>query len=115
MSPGPREDKIRIQDAGLSHPLARPEAPGGSITPSAVAGINRSVTGNASRTAPGTAAVVWLTTSGCRPPIRHDAQDLLDMGIRHALHDRSYEDVRTKFYEHFLMIAGAANDAGLPH
>ena len=41
------------------------------------------------------------------------AQDLLEMAIRLALHNRSYEDVATKFFEHFLMIAGAANDAGL--
>ena len=41
------------------------------------------------------------------------AQDLLDMALRLAQHNRSYEDVATKFFEHFLMIAGAANDAGL--
>ena len=29
------------------------------------------------------------------------------------VHDRSYEDVATKFFEHFLAIAGAANNAGL--
>ena len=29
------------------------------------------------------------------------------------MHNRSYEDVATKFFEHFLAIAGAANDAGL--
>ena len=41
------------------------------------------------------------------------ALDLLDMALRLALHDRSYEDVATKFFEHFLAIAGAANNAGL--
>jgi len=41
------------------------------------------------------------------------AQDLLEMALRLAMHDRSYEDVATKFFEHFLAIAGAANSAGL--
>ena len=35
------------------------------------------------------------------------------MALRLAMHNRSYEDVATKFFEHFLAIAGAANDAGL--
>ncbi len=37
------------------------------------------------------------------------ALDLLDIALRLARHDRSYEDVATKFFEHFLAIAGAAN------
>ena len=41
------------------------------------------------------------------------AQDLLGMALRLAVHDRAYEDVATKFFEHSLAIAGAANDAGL--
>ena len=41
------------------------------------------------------------------------ALDLLEMALRLALQDRSYEDVATKFFEHFLAIAGAANSAGL--
>jgi hypothetical protein len=41
------------------------------------------------------------------------AQDLLEMALRLAMHNKSYEDVATKFFEHFLMIAGAANAAGL--
>ncbi len=41
------------------------------------------------------------------------AQDLLEMALRLAMHNRSYEDVATKFFEHFLAIAGAANNAGL--
>ena len=41
------------------------------------------------------------------------ALDLLEMALRLAMHDRSYEDVATKFFEHFLAIAGAANNAGL--
>jgi hypothetical protein len=41
------------------------------------------------------------------------AENLLDMALRLAVHDRSYEDMATKFFEHFLAIAGAANDAGL--
>ena len=40
------------------------------------------------------------------------ALDLLDIALRLAMHDRSYEDVATKFFEHFLSIAGAANNAG---
>src|SRR6478609_5877082 len=38
------------------------------------------------------------------------ALDLLDIALRLAGHDRSYEDVATKFFEHFLTIAGAANN-----
>ena len=41
------------------------------------------------------------------------AQDLLEMALRLAMHNKSYEDVATKFFEHFLAIAGAANNAGL--
>ncbi len=41
------------------------------------------------------------------------AQGLLEMALRLAVHNRSYEDVATKFFEHFLAIAGAANNAGL--
>ncbi len=37
------------------------------------------------------------------------ALDLLDIALRLARHNRSYEDVATKFFEHFLTIAGAAN------
>jgi hypothetical protein len=41
------------------------------------------------------------------------ALDLLEMALRLAVEDRSYEDVATKFFEHFLAISGAANNAGL--
>ncbi|TKV60533.1 glucosidase [Nakamurella flava] len=41
------------------------------------------------------------------------ALDLLDMALRLARHDIAYEDVATKFFEHFLMIASAANLSGL--
>jgi len=41
------------------------------------------------------------------------ALDLLDMALRLAAQDIAYEDVATKFFEHFLTIAGAANNAGL--
>ncbi len=37
------------------------------------------------------------------------ALDLLDIALRLARHDRAYEDVATKFFEHFLAIAGAVN------
>jgi len=41
------------------------------------------------------------------------ALDLLDMALRLASQDKAYEDVATKFFEHFLTIAGAANNAGM--
>jgi hypothetical protein len=41
------------------------------------------------------------------------AQSMLVIALRLAIHDRAYEDVATKFFEHFLAIAGAANTAGL--
>ncbi len=41
------------------------------------------------------------------------ALDLLDMALRLALHDSAYEDAATKFFEHFLAIAYAADNAGL--
>ena len=41
------------------------------------------------------------------------ALDLLSMAMRLATNDDSYEDVATKFFEHFLTIADAANNAGL--
>ncbi|MEO6944196.1 MAG: glucosidase [Lacisediminihabitans sp.] len=41
------------------------------------------------------------------------ALDLLTMALRLAVHDRAYEDVATTFFEHFLAIAAAANDAGM--
>ncbi|MGD8167890.1 MGH1-like glycoside hydrolase domain-containing protein [Herbiconiux sp. P16] len=41
------------------------------------------------------------------------ALHLLDMALLLTMHDRAYEDVATKFFEHFLVIAASANDAGL--
>jgi hypothetical protein len=41
------------------------------------------------------------------------ALNLLDMAIRLALHDRTYEDMATKFFEHFAYIAEAAYRQGL--
>jgi hypothetical protein len=41
------------------------------------------------------------------------ALDLLAMAVILALHDESFEDVTVKFFEHFLVIANAANNAGL--
>jgi hypothetical protein len=41
------------------------------------------------------------------------ALNLLDMSIRLALHDRTYEDMATKFFEHFAYIAQAAYRQGL--
>ena len=39
--------------------------------------------------------------------------DLLEMSLVLARHDRSYEDVATKFFEHFTLIATAMNTKGL--
>ena len=39
--------------------------------------------------------------------------DLLEIAVTLAMHDRSYEDVATKFFEHFTYIATAMNDQGL--
>ncbi len=41
------------------------------------------------------------------------ALHLLDMALLLTAHDPAYEDVATKFLEHFLAIAGSANEAGL--
>ena len=41
------------------------------------------------------------------------ALDLLEIAMRLALEDRAFEDVATKFFEHFLAIAHAANNSGL--
>ena len=39
--------------------------------------------------------------------------DLLEIAVTLAMHDRAYEDVATKFFEHFTYIATAMNDQGL--
>ena len=39
--------------------------------------------------------------------------DLLDMALTLAMHDKTYEDVATKFFEHFARIATAAKNQGL--
>jgi hypothetical protein len=41
------------------------------------------------------------------------ALNLLDMSVRLALHNRAYEDIATKCFEHFAYIAGAAYQQGL--
>jgi hypothetical protein len=41
------------------------------------------------------------------------ALNLLEMALILAGHDRTYEDVATKFFEHFTAIATAMNDQGL--
>jgi hypothetical protein len=40
---------------------------------------------------------------------------MLAMALELARHDRSYEDVATKFFEHFLAIAKAMNNLGPEH
>ncbi len=41
------------------------------------------------------------------------ALDLLEMALRLAMQDHAFEDVATKFFEHFLSIAHAAGSSGL--
>ncbi len=41
------------------------------------------------------------------------ALDMMDMAIEIAMHDRSFEDTATKFFEHFVLIAEALNEHGL--
>ena len=40
-------------------------------------------------------------------------QNLLELAIELAFHDPVYEDIATKFFEHFALIASALNDRGL--
>ncbi|MGZ4296059.1 MAG: MGH1-like glycoside hydrolase domain-containing protein, partial [Solirubrobacteraceae bacterium] len=40
-------------------------------------------------------------------------QDLLKMALALTSHDRVYEDLATKFFEHFALIGSALNDKGL--
>ena len=40
-------------------------------------------------------------------------QNLLELALVLAEHDRTYEDLATKFFEHFALIASALNAAGL--
>jgi hypothetical protein len=41
------------------------------------------------------------------------ALNLMDMAIEIAMHDLSFEDTATKFFEHFVLIAEALNEMGL--
>ena len=40
-------------------------------------------------------------------------QNLLELALVLAEHDRTYEDLATKFFEHFALIASALNAHGL--
>jgi hypothetical protein len=40
------------------------------------------------------------------------AQNMLDMALELALHDRNYEELAMKFYEHFIWIAAAMDRVG---
>src|SRR5207247_8234214 len=40
-------------------------------------------------------------------------QNLLELALVLAKHDETYEDLATKFFEHFALIAFAINDKGL--
>ena len=39
--------------------------------------------------------------------------NMMDIALEIAMHDISFEDTATKFYEHFVMIAEALNEMGL--
>ena len=41
------------------------------------------------------------------------ALNMMDMALEIAMHDKSFEDTATKFFEHFVLIAEALNEAGL--
>jgi hypothetical protein len=41
------------------------------------------------------------------------ALNMMDMAIEIAMHDTSFEDTATKFFEHFVLIAEALNEHGL--
>jgi hypothetical protein len=41
------------------------------------------------------------------------ALNMMDIALELAMHDRSFEDSGTKFYEHFVLIAEALNEMGL--
>lgn len=41
------------------------------------------------------------------------ALNMMDIALEIAIHDDSFEDTATKFYEHFVIIAEALNDLGL--
>ena len=40
-------------------------------------------------------------------------QNLLELALVLAEHDPTYEDMATKFFEHFALIASALNEKGL--
>ena len=41
------------------------------------------------------------------------ALNMMDMALEIAMHDESFEDTATKFFEHFVLIAEALNEHGL--
>ncbi len=41
------------------------------------------------------------------------ALDMMDMALEIAMNDQSFEDTATKFFEHFVLIAGSLNEHGL--
>ena len=41
------------------------------------------------------------------------ALDMMDMALEIAMHDVSFEDTATKFFEHFVLIAASLNEHGL--
>jgi Glycosyl hydrolase family 63 C-terminal domain len=41
------------------------------------------------------------------------ALDMMEIALEIAIHDKSFEDTATKFFEHFVLIAGSLNEHGL--
>ncbi len=41
------------------------------------------------------------------------ALDMMNIALEISMHDPSFEDTATKFYEHFVIIAEALNELGL--
>jgi hypothetical protein len=41
------------------------------------------------------------------------ALDMMDMALEISMHDKSFEDTATKFFEHFVLIAESLNEHGL--
>ena len=59
--------------------------------------------------------VGWLEQADATAWMAMYALTLLEMAAELCRHDPAYEDVASKFFEHFAVIAGAAHSAGLWH
>ena len=54
-----------------------------------------------------------LEQSDCTAWMAMYCQNMLELALVLAQHDRTYEDLATKFFEHFALIASALNNQGL--